>query len=407
MSMNLTPSGERMHISFFGCRNAGKSSLVNAFCSQKVSIVSDVLGTTTDPVGKSMELLPLGPVVITDTPGIDDEGALGNERIKRTREILRKTDIAILVVDGTKGKSASDEALISLFNERDLPYIIALNKADLSGKDISDNILTDDDYKSGLILNVSAANGFNIDLLKEITARLTLREQKENSIIGDIVTEGDTIILVVPIDKAAPKGRLILPQQQVIRDALDHGVMPLVSRDSELKKALSALSAPPSLVITDSQVFKTVSRIIPDDIPLTSFSILMARYKGNLTPSVNGVFAIDSLEDDDCILISEGCSHHRQCGDIGSVKLPALLKKYTGKNLNIRLSSGQEYPEDLSEFKLIIHCGACMLNPAEANFRYKKAEAAGVPITNYGIAISYMNGILKRCINMLPEFKNV
>lgn len=404
MSLNAVPSGERTHIAFFGCRNAGKSSLVNAFCGQQVSIVSEVRGTTTDPVQKSMELLPLGPVVIIDTPGIDDEGSLGEQRVQRTRDILRKTDIAVLVSDATRGLNEADLELIGLFDENAIPHIVAYNKADLipSAKDAAPA-----KSESILSINTSALTGYNIRELKEMVAHLMPDSTDENTIIGDLISPGDTLILVIPIDKAAPKGRLILPQQQVIRDALDHGAMPLVCRDSELEVALGSLNTPPKLVITDSQVFGKVSKIVPESIPLTSFSILMARYKGTLLPSVEGAAAIDNIRDGERILISEGCTHHRQCGDIGSVKLPALIKKYTGKEVEIILSSGAEFPRNLSEIGLVIHCGGCMLNPAEVKARYKIAETFGTPITNYGIAISYMNGILKRSISMLPEVNGI
>ena len=409
MGLNDIPLGERVHIAFFGCRNAGKSSLINAFSGQSLSIVSETKGTTTDPVQKSMELLPLGPVVLIDTPGIDDEGELGALRIERAEQVLRKTDIALLVVDAALGLSGEDERLLALFKERNIPYILVYNKADLlegepdggeRGIDRADGLHNAEYPDKSSIIYVSAKTGQNIHELKELTAGLLKELPSENKLIGDLVHPGDRIILVVPIDKAAPKGRLILPQQQVIRDALDHGAIPLICRDTELSETLSCLKETPSMVITDSQVFSEVDAIVPGEIPLTSFSILMARYKGNLAPSVSGASRIRELSDGDRVLISEGCTHHRQCGDIGSVKLPALLQKFTGKELSISLSSGTEFPKDLQEYRLILHCGACMLNPAEARARYKMAEEQGVPITNYGIAIAYVKGILERSLSV-------
>lgn len=393
MSLNDTPSGERLHISFFGRRNAGKSSLVNAVTGQELSVVSDVRGTTTDPVTKAMELLPLGPVVIIDTPGIDDEGALGELRVKKTRQILNRTDIAVLVVDSTAGLSSAEDELLKIFSEKKLPFLIVYNKSDLREKtDCAENEIS-----------VSAANGDNINELKEKLAVLVRKNNEEKHIIGDFLSEGDFAVLVTPIDEAAPKGRIILPQQQTIRDILDSGAIAVVTKESELAETLSKLGTKPKIVITDSQVFGMVSRIVPEDIPLTSFSILMARYKGFLDTAVKGAAAISSLSDGDTILISEGCTHHRQCGDIGSVKLPALLKKTTGKSLNIELSSGHEFPDDLSRYSLVIHCGGCMLNEREVTYRRKSAEEQNVPFTNYGIAIACMNGILRRSIGIFPE----
>ncbi|MBQ9504613.1 MAG: [Lachnospiraceae bacterium] len=409
MSLNDVPSGERKHIAFFGCTNAGKSSLVNAFTGQKLSIVSEEHGTTTDPVQKAMELQPLGPVVIIDTAGMDDKGVLGDLRMEKTLQVLRKTDIAVLVIDKTVGKSESDEKLIALFREKNIPYIIAWNKADLTagsggnekpvGGADSENTAAGGSENNEI--TVSALNGVNIDELKELAAGMLKDLPQENELIGDLVSRGDKLVLVVPIDKAAPRGRLILPQQQVIRDALDHGAIPVVCRDSELRETLKALKEPPKMVITDSQVFAEVSKIVPPEIPLTSFSILMARYKGNLEPSLEGADRLKSLKDGDGVLISEGCTHHRQCGDIGSVKLPKWIREFTGANPTIDLSSGTEFPEDLSKYDLIIHCGACMLNPAEARARYGLARAQGVPITNYGIAIACMKGILDRSVKSI------
>ena len=412
MSLNDIPSGERRHIAFFGCTNAGKSSLVNAFTGQSLSIVSGEHGTTTDPVKKAMELNPLGPVVIIDTAGMDDTGALGGLRMERTLQVLRKTDIAVLVVDITEGKKEADESLIALFKEKNIPYILAWNKADLVGAsagvgNVGNNAGNNGGKSAGGAagneIAVSALEGTGIEELKELAAGMIKDLPRENELIGDLVSEGDILVLVVPIDKAAPKGRLILPQQQVIRDALDNGAVPVICRDSELKETLGKLKEPPKMVITDSQVFEEVNKVLPKDIPLTSFSILMARYKGNLGPSLKGAEKLKALKDGDRILISEGCTHHRQCGDIGSVKLPKWIREFTGAEPLIDLSSGTEFPEDLSRYSLIIHCGACMLNPAEARSRYALAKAAGVPITNYGIAIACMKGILDRSVEIFSD----
>lgn len=402
--LNSVPSGERVHISFFGCRNAGKSSIVNRFTGQALSIVSDTPGTTTDPVKKSMELLPLGPVTVIDTPGIDDSGELGSLRAERGLDALNKTDIAILVIASDTGVSRYDTEMLTKIREKKIPYLIVFNKTDIAG---TGEIPGFDAFngEEENILRVSAEKNSGIDGLRERVAGLIKDAAKDRPLIGDLISKGDRIILVVPIDKAAPRGRLILPQQQVIRDALDNGAIPVICRDSELKDTLDAVKGPVRMIITDSQVFKKVDGIVPDSIFLTSFSILMARYKGNFYPALSGVKAIDSLRDGDRVLISEGCSHRRQCGDIGSVKIPALLKKYTGHDINIELSSGTEFPKDLSGYSLVIHCGACMLNEAEAVSRYERAKDQGVPITNYGIAISYMNGILDRCTRIFSSEK--
>lgn len=397
MSLNDTPSGERIHIGFFGRRNAGKSSLVNAVTGQELAVVSDVKGTTTDPVYKAMELLPLGPVEIIDTPGFDDEGALGELRVKKTRQILAKTDIAVLVVDGSAGLSECDRELIQLFRERELPYIIAHNKSDLTGQEVSaDNEIS-----------VSAAENRNIYELKEMIGRLAKSAVNERRIIGDLLSAGDIVVLVTPIDESAPKGRMILPQVQTLRDVLDADAIPVFAKEGQLADALAGLVKPPKMVVTDSQVFGMVSRIVPESVPLTSFSILMARYKGFLGTAVRGAAAIRGLRDGDTVLISEGCTHHRQCGDIGSVKLPALLKKYTGKSLNIELSSGRDFPEELGKYALVIHCGGCMLNEREMSHRQSTAEAAGVPFTNYGTAIACMNGILRRSLGIFPDLERL
>ena len=393
MELNSTPSADRLHISFFGLRNAGKSSLVNAVTGQSISVVSDIKGTTTDPVTKAMELLPLGPVLIIDTPGFDDSGALGDLRVKRTTDVLRKTDIAILTVDATVGISDTDRLLITLFKERSIPYITVFNKSDLL-KEIPEALDNE--------IYVSAAKNSNIYELKEKIGLLK-PEAEQTRIVGDLINPDDHVILVTPIDEAAPKGRLILPQQQTIRDILDSSGIVSVVKETELTSVLKLLNKKPRLVITDSQVFGKVDKLCPDDIPLTSFSILMARHKGFLLDSVKGVTAIDRLQDGDTLLISEGCTHHRQCGDIGSVKLPMWLKEYTGKTLNIELSSGGEFPEDLRKFALVIHCGGCMLNNKEMLYRKTLAVNQGVPFTNYGISIAFMKGILERSLKPLPD----
>lgn len=393
MGLNKTPLAERVHIGFFGRRNAGKSSVVNAVTGQEMSVVSAVKGTTTDPVYKSMELLPLGPVVIIDTPGFDDEGALGEKRVMRTKQILNKADCAVLVIDSVVGKTAADEALIALFRQKQLPYLTVYNKCDLSGyAPQEENAIA-----------VSAASGLQIHELKERIARLTHTEGPERRLIGDLIAPGDTVVLVVPIDSAAPKGRLILPQQQAIRDILEAGAHAFVTRDTELSDALSALRQTPALVVTDSQAFGRVSKETPPEIPLTSFSILMARYKGFLETAVRGVAAIGRLADGDRILISEGCTHHRQCGDIGTVKLPGWLRQHTGKELMIETSAGRDFPDDLSPYRLIIHCGGCMLNEREMRYRQKCAADAGIPFTNYGTAIAHLHGVLQRSLSVFPQ----
>lgn len=400
MSLNYTPSAERVHIGFFGRRNAGKSSVVNAVAGQNLAVVSQVKGTTTDPVQKAMELLPMGPVVIIDTPGIDDEGTLGELRVKKTRQVLNKTDIAVLVVDGTAGISAPEQELIKIFKEKEIPYVLAFNKEDLREEKDNDNTLIAEE--EGHIIKVSAKTGYQIEALKEKIASLAETGENERRIVGDLLKPSDFVVLVAPIDKAAPKGRLILPQQQTIRDILDADAVSVMVQENELSSTLEHLGKQPAMVITDSQVFARVSADTPPEIPLTSFSILFARYKGNLEAAVQGAAAIQGLRDGDKVLISEGCTHHRQCDDIGSVKIPRWLKEYTGKQLEIQLSSGTEFPERLSEYKLIIHCGGCMLNQREMKYRQKCARDQGVPITNYGIAIAYMQGILRRSVELFP-----
>lgn len=390
MSMNDTPSSERIHIGFFGRRNAGKSSLVNAVTGQQLSVVSEVKGTTTDPIQKTMELLPMGPVVIIDTPGFDDEGQLGELRVQQTKRTLNRVDCAVLVVDGTVEKTAIDEQIIQLLMDKNIPYIVAYNKADLGA------VAADDG------LAVSALTGDGVWELKERVARLVKTREQTGKLVGDLVRPGDVLILVVPIDKSAPKGRLILPQQQVIRDALEAGAMPMVTRETEYPIALERLGRKPALVVTDSQVFGVVSKATPEDIPLTSFSILMARYKGFLEDAVRGAAALNALQDGDRILIAEGCTHHRQCEDIGTVKLPRWLREYSGADLQFDTCSGREFPENLSPYRLVVHCGGCMLNGRELDYRRKCAADSGVPFTNYGTAIAQVHGILKRSLEKFP-----
>ena len=392
MSLNATPSGARVHIGFFGRRNAGKSSVVNAFTGQELSVVSEVKGTTTDPVLKSMELLPLGPVVIMDTPGFDDEGALGELRVKKTKQVLNRADCAVLVVDATVGLTPVDRELLALFREKNLPYLIAYNKSDLAAA-------PGELEEPGLL--VSAKTGENIHELKERVARLVDREGPQPHLVADLLAPGDLVVLVVPIDSAAPKGRLILPQQQTIRDILEARAVSVVTGVEELPQTLQSLGKAPRLVITDSQAFGAVNKLVPRQIPLTSFSILMARYKGTLDQSAAGAAQLDQLQDGDKVLLSEGCTHHRQCEDIGTVKIPRWLREYTGKDLVLEHSSGRDFPEDLSPYRLIIHCGGCMLGEREMAYRQKTAQDAGVPFTNYGMAIAQMHGILQRSLEPL------
>lgn len=396
MGMNETPSSDRVHIGFFGRRNAGKSSLVNRVTGQELALVSEVKGTTTDPVRKAMELLPLGPVVIIDTPGIDDEGKLGEMRVRKTRQVLNRTDVAVLVVDGTVGKAQADEDLVAIFREKEIPYLVVYNKADLVEEAKRQEGSQEEIW-------VSSATGWQIQELKERIARLTSTDDLTHRLVGDLLDPNDLAVLVVPIDKAAPKGRLILPQQQTIRDVLEAGASALVVRETELQQLLSDLGKKPKMVITDSQVFEEVSRLVPRDIWLTSFSILFARYKGNLRQAAAGAAALEGLKDGDKILISEGCTHHRQCNDIGTVKLPRWIRSYTGKEPEFFYSSGQDFPEDPEKYQLIVHCGGCMLNEREMKYRLKCAADQKIPMTNYGVAIAYMQGILSRCVEMFPE----
>ncbi len=397
MSLNETPSANRVHIGFFGMRNAGKSSVVNAVTGQELSIVSKTPGTTTDPVSKAMELLPLGPVVIIDTPGLDDEGALGEMRVKKAKQILNKTDIAVLCVDSERGMTAADTELKELFKAKDIPYIIVFNKSDLLKN--TPEAKADEIY-------VSAKEKTGIFELKERIARL-VKNNDEKPIVGDLLKEGDIVLLVVPIDSAAPKGRIILPQQQMIRDILDSGCRACVVKENAVSDMLGSLIEKPAMVITDSQVFEAVAKAVPDDIPLTSFSILMARYKGFLESAVKGVAALGNLRDGDTILIAEGCTHHRQCNDIGTVKMPGWIEKYTGRKFNYKFTSGAEFPEDLSGLSLIVHCGGCMLNEKEMRYRSRSAAGQGVPMTNYGTAIAAMHGILARSLSVFPDLREI
>ena len=398
MGLNSTVSAERVHIGFFGLRNAGKSSLVNAVTGQKLSVVSDVKGTTTDPVKKAMELLPMGPVVIIDTPGIDDEGELGEQRVSKAKQILRQADVAVLVVDAQKGLQKADNELVALFKQRKLPYVIVYNKSDLLPK-----IPPETENE----IYVSAETGTGIYELKEKIAALSKTADNDRKIVSDLIESGDTVILVTPIDSAAPKGRLILPQQQTLRELLEAGALTMVVRETELEASLKALKTPPRMVITDSQAFGVVSKIVPKDVELTSFSILFARYKGDLATVIGGAAKLSKLKDGDRVLISEGCTHHRQCQDIGTVKLPGWINSYTGKTLDYSFTSGTEFPEDLSQYALVVHCGGCMLNEKEMKSRLKCCNEQGVPVTNYGIAIAQMHGILKRSLEPFPDLLSI
>ncbi len=407
MGMNQTPASERVHISFFGKRNAGKSSVINAVTGQDLAIVSSVRGTTTDPVYKTMELLPLGPVMIIDTPGIDDEGELGALRVRKSYQVLNKTDIAILVVDSTTGKGEEELALIHRFHKKGIPYLVVYNKIDLlSGEEIKDLAMS---VRPGEVL-VSAADGMNIQELKEKIATLKPEDTHKYPLIQDLIEPLDLVILVVPIDKAAPKGRLILPQQQTIRDILERGALSLVVRDTELKSTLDHFLSQgvcPKLVVTDSQAFARVSKDVPENITLTSFSILFSRYKGELETQIEGVTALSSIQDDDRILIAEGCTHHRQCGDIGTCKIPDWIRNYTGKKPVFEFTSGTEFPDDVSSYKMVVHCGGCMLNEREMKYRIACCRDQSVPITNYGLLIAQVTGILKRSLGPFPEMQKL
>ena len=403
MGMNQTPMSERIHIGFFGKRNAGKSSVMNAVTGQDIAVVSDVKGTTTDPVYKSMELLPLGPVVMMDTPGIDDEGDLGNLRVKKSYQVLNKTDVAVLVIDGTAGASEEDRALLIRIREKKIPYVVVLNKKELAPPEAEQDTARFLELAEDHMISVSAADGSGIHELKEMIGRIAKTEEPEKYLVRDLLAPSDIAVLVVPIDSAAPKGRLILPQQQTIRDILEADAVSVVVKETELKNVFEKFTQKPKMVITDSQAFAQVAKDTPDDILLTSFSILMARYKGNLEQAVRGVTALDALEDGDTVLISEGCTHHRQCDDIGTVKIPRWIREYTGKEIQIETTSGTEFPDDLTKYKLIVHCGGCMLNEREMKYRLSCAQDQGVPMTNYGILIAYVKGILKRSVQVFPE----
>lgn len=407
MGMNQTPASERVHVSFFGKRNAGKSSIINAVTGQDLAIVSSVMGTTTDPVYKTMELLPLGPVMVIDTPGIDDEGELGALRVHKSYQVLNKTDIAILVIDSTAGKGEEELELIHRFHKKGIPYLIVYNKIDLlSTEKIKDLAMS---VRAGEVL-VSASDGMNIQELKEKIASLKSEDTHKYPLIQDLIEPLDLVILVVPIDKAAPKGRLILPQQQTIRDILERGALSLVVRDTELKSTLDHFLAQgvcPKLVVTDSQAFARVSKDVPENITLTSFSILFSRYKGELETQLKGIAALSSIEDGDRILIAEGCTHHRQCGDIGTCKMPEWIRNYTGKKPVFEFTSGTEFPDDVSSYKMVVHCGGCMLNEREMKYRIACCQDQGVPITNYGILIAQVTGILKRSLGPFPEMQKL
>ena len=394
MGLNAQPSGERVHIGFFGLRNAGKSSVVNRVTGQTLSIVSDVKGTTTDPVQKAMELLPIGPVVIIDTPGIDDEGTLGEERVRRALRVLEKTDIAVLVTDSTRDLQPAEQELLELFRKREIPFIIAHNKTDLTSAPAA--VPENEIY-------VSAAADSNIRELKELIARAVKPTEPKKRLVADLLAPNDTVVLVVPIDSAAPKGRLILPQQQTIRDILEAGAISLVTRETELTRTLESLREPPQLVITDSQAFGIVDKLVPKNVQLTSFSILFARYKGNLRQAILGAAQLNSLQDGDTVLISEGCTHHRQCGDIGTEKLPNWIRRFTGKDVQFSFTAGNEFPEDVSKYALVVHCGGCMLNEREMQYRLRHSAERNVPMTNYGIAIAHMHGILDRVLAPFPD----
>lgn len=403
MGLNDKVSAERVHIGFFGLRNAGKSSVVNAVTGQSLSLVSETKGTTTDPVQKAMELLPIGPVVIIDTPGIDDVGTLGEMRVKRAMQVLDKTDIAILVVDAEKGLQQADQELLKLFEKKKIPHITVYNKSDLLATVPS---LPEKQQEKNDAIYVSAKSGDQIYELKEqigALAKAASAKANEKRIVADLIQPEDVVVLVVPIDSAAPKGRLILPQQQTIRDVLESGAISVVTRETELPQTLRALGKKPALVITDSQAFQKVNADTPADVPLTSFSILFARYKGDLKEAVHGAAQLDKLQNGDTVLISEGCTHHRQCGDIGTVKLPNWIRNYTGKELSFEFTSGGEFPEDLSPYALIVHCGGCMLNDREMKARIARAVAQNVPITNYGICIAQVHGILRRSVEMFGD----
>ena len=411
MSLNSTPSADRVHIGIFGRRNAGKSSIINAITGQNLAIVSDVLGTTTDPVPKAMELLPLGPVVIIDTPGLDDIGELGELRVKKAYQILNKTDIAVLVIDASLGMTPEDLSILKKIQDKKIPYVVVKNKSDLCSSAENGAVCPNLDSMPDASFHIDASNsievstvtGYHIHELKELIASQAPEEDQDKYLVRDLLNPNDFVVLVVPIDSAAPKGRLILPQQQTIRDVLESGAISVVTRETELSQTLHSLAKKPALVINDSQAFKKVDQETPSDVPLTSFSILFARYKGDLKEAVHGAAQLDKLKDGDTVLISEGCTHHRQCGDIGTVKLPAWIRSYTKKELNFVFTSGGEFPGDLSPYALVVHCGGCRLNEREMKSRIARAVAQNGPVTNYGICIAQVHGILKRSVGMFPD----
>lgn len=396
MELSGKTASERVKIVFFGLRNAGKSSLVNAFTNQDLSIVSDVAGTTTDAVRKTMEILPIGPCVVVDTPGIDDEGLLGQKRVERTLKEANSADIAVIVVDTNRIDNKENLSLIDLIKAKNIPYVIAFNKVDETRPQIK---LSENE------IFTSAVTGEGVEELRKMVASITKKTENQKNVVSDLVNEGDTVVLVIPIDDAAPKGRLILPQQMVLRELLEKNVIAICTKETNLGETLLKLKEKPNLVITDSQVFGKVSKILPEDVKLTSFSILFARYKGDLETLVSGAASIKNLKDGDTVLVSEGCTHHRQCGDIGSVKMPKWIKDFTGKNVNFEFTSGNTFPEDLSKYALVLHCGGCMLNEKEMKHRLSVAKGQNIPIVNYGVAISHMNGILKRSLEIFPDFK--
>ena len=397
--MNKTPNGERIHIALFGRRNAGKSSLLNAMTGQNIAIVSEIKGTTTDPVSKAMEILPLGPVLLIDTPGLDDTGELGEERIRKTQSVLNKTDIALIVIDGTQtdGDFHWEEELIALIRRKNLPYLLVINKYD-QWKDLNLKLPFESD------IDVSAKTGYHISELRELLATKVPHEEMTGRLVGDLLQSNDQVVLVIPIDSAAPKGRLILPQQQVIRDVLESGATAVVCRDSELSDTLKRMKEKPKLVITDSQAFAAVSAATPEDIPLTSFSILFSRYKGDLETQLAGISAVEHLQDGDRILMAEGCTHHRQCEDIGTVKIPRWLQEFTGKKLIFETCSGGQFPADLSSYRLVVHCGGCTLNKKEMAFRIAECQDQNIPIVNYGTLIAHLKGVLARSIEPFPNY---
>lgn len=403
MGLNHTPSADRIHIGIFGKRNAGKSSVINAITGQSLAIVSSIKGTTTDPVIKAMELLPLGPVVMIDTPGLDDEGSLGAMRIRKAYQVLNKTDIAVLVVDGTEGMTKEDDAILKRIQAKKIPYVIVMNKLDLTGQDGECKDVDPQNPDTARTIWVSSQNGTHIKELKELIASQVKVEDQTHRIVGDLLHSGDFVVLVIPIDSAAPKGRLILPQQQTIRDVLESGAASVVVRERELAEILQKLGTRPKLVITDSQVFEQVAKEVPDDISLTSFSILFSRYKGNLEMQVEGAKKLDTLQNGDTVLISEGCTHHRQCDDIGTVKMPKWILAHTKKEIKFKITSGTEFPDDLSDYALIVHCGGCMLNEREMKYRLQCAQDQGVAMTNYGTAIAHMKGILERSVAVFEK----